>query len=168
MKSLLAAIAFLTRLPVPARVHADEPALYRSAQWFAAVGLLLGGLFAGTAWLLLLVFPPSIAAVLLLIVDACLTGALHLDGLADSADGLGGGRTREDILRIMRDHAIGSYGAVAVILALLLKAVCLSELFATHHGFWFLFAVPTFARWAIVLLSAAQPYARPAERARAR
>jgi hypothetical protein len=62
---------------------------------------------AGAAYLFLLALPPIIMAVLVVATGTLLTGALHLDGLADTADGLGGGRTREDALRIMRDHAVG-------------------------------------------------------------
>jgi cobalamin 5'-phosphate synthase/cobalamin synthase len=107
--------------------------------------------------------PALVVAVLLLVLDALLTGALHLDGLADMADGFGGGRGREDVLRIMRDHAIGSYGAVALILAFLVKAACLAELLRTRHGLWILFVAPALGRWTLVLLSYLKPYARSAE-----
>lgn len=159
MKSLLSAIAFLTRLPVPARIHSDQQALRNSAAWFPFVGLLLGATYAGTAWSLRHALPTTCVAILLLIVDALLTGALHLDGLADMADGFGGGRTRDDVLRIMRDHSIGSYGAVALILALTLKFACVTELLK-QQDLWYLFVAPTLGRWSIVLLSVVQPYAR--------
>jgi cobalamin 5'-phosphate synthase/cobalamin synthase len=101
-----------------------------------------------------------VAAVLVVALDALLTGALHLDGLADMADGFGGGKTRDDVLRIMRDHSIGSYGAVALILTLLLKAVCLSNLLGRTNDFWILFTAPAISRWSILLLSTNVPYAR--------
>ena len=157
---ILAAIAFLTRIPVPTSTHTRAMDLGRSARWFPAVGLLLGSLYAVFAWIALLRLPASVVAVLVVALDALLTGALHLDGLADMADGFGGGKTRGDVLRIMRDHSIGSYGAVALILALLTKAVCLSSLLGKMSDFWILFTAPAISRWSILLLSTSVPYAR--------
>ncbi len=157
---LLSAIAFLTRIPVPASVHTSVANLRRSGRWFPAVGLLLGSLYAAVAWIAKPHFPALVVAVMLLVLDACLTGALHLDGLADMADGFGGGRTREDVLRIMRDHAIGSYGGVAIVLLLLFKAACLADLLTRRHGLSILFIAPALSRWSIVLLSRFVPYAR--------
>jgi adenosylcobinamide-GDP ribazoletransferase len=163
MRQLLGAVAFLTRIPAGASIAADPATLAKSARWFPFVGLALGSVYAGVALLLLRWLPLLVLAVLLLALDAMLTGALHLDGLADMADGFGGGRTREDVLRIMRDHAIGSYGAVVLILVLLLKAVCLAELLRTRHELWILFVAPALGRWAPVLLSYLEPYARSSE-----
>jgi cobalamin 5'-phosphate synthase/cobalamin synthase len=160
MRPLLSAIALLTRIPTPTFAHSDEASLRKSWAWFPVIGFLLGTIYAATAWLLHWVLPGHIIAVILLIEDALLTGALHLDGLADMADGFGGGRSKDDVLRIMRDHVIGSYGGGALVLALLLKTACLSELLQTGDETWFLFVVPSLARWAIVLLSVAEPYAR--------
>jgi adenosylcobinamide-GDP ribazoletransferase len=157
---LLAAIGFLTRIPVPVFVHRNEANLRRSARWFPAVGLLLGLIYVAAAWLATPHFPALVVAIFLLIIDAFLTGALHLDGLADMADGFGGGRTREDVLRIMRDHAIGSYGATALILLLLCKAACLSELILRKHALLVLIVAPTLSRWSILLLGRSAPYAR--------
>jgi len=155
-------VAFLTRIPVPASIHSDLAALGRSARWFPLVGLGLGSLYAAAARLLAMNLPALVVAVLLLVVDAMATGALHLDGIADMADGFGGGRTRDDVLRIMRDHSIGSYGGTALVLLLLLKTACLSELLARNQGLWILFVAPALSRWAIVLLSQSAPYARRA------
>jgi adenosylcobinamide-GDP ribazoletransferase len=160
MRQILFAIAFLTRIPVPASTHADVSHPGKSARWFPLVGLLLGLLYAATAWLLMPNLPALVVAVLVLVLDAFATGALHLDGLADMADGFGGGRTREDVFRIMRDHAIGSYGGTALVLLLLLKAACLSELLVSKRGLWILVAAPALSRWAIVLMSLSARYAR--------
>lgn len=124
--SFLDATAFLTRVPLPARRDFD---LARAAWAFplvgAATGLLLGTvgvLTTGlTGWL--------VAAVLVVLVEVLITGALHLDGLADCADGTGG-RDRESRLRIMKDHAVGVYGVCAVVLDLLLKAALVGALLA--------------------------------------
>jgi cobalamin 5'-phosphate synthase/cobalamin synthase len=157
---LLSAVAFLTRIPVPAFVHTNDANLRRSARWFPIVGLLLGLIYAAAAWLAAPQFPALVVAVLLLVLDACLTGALHLDGLADMADGFGGGRTREDVLRIMRDHTIGSYGGTALVLLLLFKAACLSDLVMRKHALSVVIVAPALSRWSIVLLSRSVPYAR--------
>lgn len=163
MRQLLGAVSFLTRIPAGASIAIDPADLAKSARWFPLVGLALGSVYAGAAWLFMRWLPAIVLAVLLLLLDALLTGALHLDGLADMADGFGGGHTREDVLRIMRDHAIGSYGAVALILVLLLKVACLSELLRTRHGLWILFVAPALARWTLVLLSYLKPYTRASE-----
>ena len=157
--NLLAALAFLTRLPVARAFDAKQVA--RSQRWFPIVGALIGAIEAGGLWLLSPHLPPLIAAVLVVALDAWLTGAMHYDGLADTADGFGGGRTREDVLRIMRDHAIGSYGAVAVVLAIALKAAAVSSLAGSARAIAVLIAAPVLGRWSAVLLSATQPYARP-------
>jgi cobalamin synthase len=99
--------------------------------------------------------------VLIVALDAWLTGAMHYDGLADTADGFGGGLTRDDVLRIMRDHAIGSYGAVAVVLAIALKAAAIASFADLARAIPALIAAPALGRWSAVLLSATQPYARP-------
>jgi adenosylcobinamide-GDP ribazoletransferase len=157
---LLSAVAFLTRIPVPAFVHTNHANLRRSAGWFPAVGLLLGFTYAAITWLAVPHLSAFVVAVLLLVVDALLTGALHLDGLADMADGFGGGRTREDVLRIMRDHSIGSYGGTALVLLLLFEAACLSDLLLRTHGLAVVIIAPALSRWSIVLLSRLLLYAR--------
>lgn len=157
---LFSALSFLTRIPAPPSVHTDMTALRRAPVWFPAIGFLLGALYAGTAAMLGLRLPALVVAVLVLILDAFVTGALHIDGLADMADGFGGGRNRDDTLRIMRDHSIGAYGGVAITLLLLLKAVTLSELLKRHTGILFLAVAPGLARWSILLLSRLAPYAR--------
>jgi cobalamin 5'-phosphate synthase/cobalamin synthase len=161
MDRLLTAIAFLTRLPVPRSASADARAVGRASLLFPAVGLLVGGLQAGAAFLLLKRLPDTVAAVLAVAAGVLVTGALHLDGLADTADGFGGGRDREQALRIMRDHAIGTYGAAAVALSLLLKVAIVSTLtMAGTPGLLWIALAPALGRWAPVLLGRALPYAR--------
>ena len=159
--SFLSAISFLTRLPVPAWIHSDPAALRSAPVWFPAVGLLLGSIYVVIAFLTIGHLPSTVVAALILITDALLTGALHLDGLADMTDGFGGGRTTDDVLRIMRDHAIGSYGGVALVILMLLKFACLSELLKNTSGFAVLLAAPAFSRWSVLWLSRLAPYARP-------
>jgi adenosylcobinamide-GDP ribazoletransferase len=161
VKSLLAAIAFLTRIPAGRLAAFDESAVARSSGWFPFVGALLGAIYCVAAGLLKGHLPTPVIAVLIVLLDALLTGALHYDGLADTADGFGGGHTREDILRIMRDHAIGTYGAISLVIAIALKATAYNALL--HQADWrqALILTPALARWSVLLLTAALPYARP-------
>jgi adenosylcobinamide-GDP ribazoletransferase len=110
---ILTGAALLTRLPLPE--HTSRGAA--SAWAWPVVGLILGAIAGLTGWLALwLGLPPSIAALLVLTAQVFASGGLHEDGLADTADGLWGGWTRERRLEIMRDSRIGSYGVIALIL----------------------------------------------------
>jgi len=161
MKSLAAAVSFLTRLPVGRLVSFDMADVARSAGWFPAVGLLLGAISGGAAALLRGHLPWALVAVILVVLEALATGALHFDGLADTADGFGGGREREDVLRIMRDHVIGSYGGTALALLVALKVAAYAALLQ-RAGRWLpaILLTPAIGRWSILLLTAALPYAR--------
>ena len=123
-----AALGFLTRIPVRDTTRLDAPRLSRAAPWFPVVGLLVGGVLGGTRLLTELALPPEAATVLALAAAIALTGALHEDGLADAADGLGAHVARERKLEILRDSRIGTYGAAALILVLLLSWTLLAPL----------------------------------------
>jgi adenosylcobinamide-GDP ribazoletransferase len=123
----LAAVGFLTRLPLGPRYEPKPDALLRAAPLFPLVGAALGLAVGGAAIGLAQVLPPLLAGLLAVALELILTGALHVDGLADSADGLGG-RDREHSLAIMRDHSLGAYGAAALTLDLAIKAVALGAL----------------------------------------
>jgi len=114
---------FLTRLPFPATAGAPLPPLARTVWSFPLIGLLVG-LISGAALMLAskLSLHPLACAMIALAVAALVTGALHEDGLADVVDGFGGGRLREDKLRIMRDSQIGTYGVLALIFSVGLRA----------------------------------------------
>jgi adenosylcobinamide-GDP ribazoletransferase len=154
------AVAFLTRLPVGG--GALTP---RAAPWFPLVGAALGALVGGAAVGLAELLPPLAAGAVAVALELVVTGALHVDGLADSADGLGG-RDRERALAIMRDHAIGAYGASALTLDLLVKAAALGAL-AERGEILPVVAAFAVARAAPLPLAAALPYARPAGTGRA-
>jgi adenosylcobinamide-GDP ribazoletransferase len=122
------ALAFLTRLPVPLD-DVEDTALGRAARGFPVVGLIVGlsgGLVYAVADILAL--PVSVSALLAVGAMVLITGGLHEDGLADTADGVGGGRDREQALAIMRDSRIGSYGVIALLFALSLRVTCLAAL----------------------------------------
>jgi cobalamin 5'-phosphate synthase/cobalamin synthase len=153
-------VAFLTRIPVHQAPSTPE-AIGRSASVFPLVGALVGIAQAIVLSLVRRALPPSVSATLVVITGILLTGALHLDGLADMADGFGGGRTRDDVLRIMRDHSIGTYGAIALIATLLLQIGTITSLIERDIVGRFLIVAPALSRWTMVLLGRRLPYARP-------
>ncbi len=156
----LVALHVLTRFPYPRSLEPGPVDLGRSTAWFPAVGLVLG---AGLAILHLLLapwLPPAALAPLLLAALALATNAFHLDGVADTADGLGGGVSRDDALRIMRDSRIGAFGAVALALVLLVQAGALASI-PRERAVGALVAAPTLGRLASVALIHALRYARP-------
>lgn len=154
----LAACTFLTRLPLPVDPF-DEATLARSSIWFPVVGAMVGGIGGLMLALAAQTWPPFVAAVLSLLATVLLTGAMHEDALADAADGFGGGRTREHVLEIMRDSRIGSYGTVALVLALSARIGCLAAM-APVEGVRALVAAHVLARWSSLPLMLALPYAR--------
>jgi len=125
------ALRFFTRLPVPAWVGHSAEALNRSARYFPAVGLVIGGIGALVFLGASLFWPQAVAVLLSMAATIYATGAFHEDGLADMVDGLGGGWDKLHILEIMKDSRVGSYGVVALVLALLGKFVLLVALDAT-------------------------------------
>lgn len=117
------AVSFLTRAPVPAACHRPAPEdLRRATIFFPLVGALVGGvtalIAAGASWF----WPLPLAVVLALAVEARLTGAFHEDAVGDAFDAFGGGTTRERVLEILKDSRLGSYGVLALVLAVLLRA----------------------------------------------
>ncbi|HEU5320052.1 MAG TPA: adenosylcobinamide-GDP ribazoletransferase, partial [Methylomirabilota bacterium] len=127
MSSLLVAARYLTIVPLPGAGHATLPALGRAAPWFPVVGLALGAALAALDAVTARLFPPLLAALLTVTGWKLLTGGLHLDGLADCLDGLTG-RDVEHRLAIMRDSRIGAFGAIGLILFLLLEIGAVAEL----------------------------------------
>lgn len=150
------ALSFLTTIPTPA-VPFIEGGLGRSAKWFPLVGLILGLVLAGAHWLLLLVLPESVTAVLIVALWAWLTGGLHLDGLADCGDGLLVAANRERRLEILQDSRLGAFGAIVLVLFLLAKVTAVATLPSPSNA---LVLAPTVARW-LLLVAARQPSARP-------
>lgn len=126
-KDLLVAIQFLTRIPMPSMEY-DPEGLPRAAKFFPVVGLLVGGGGCLIHWALVGHLPEPVIAIAVLLGMILLTGAFHEDGLADVADGFGGGWNREQVLLILKDSRIGSYGSVAIVLALFARLFLLSSL----------------------------------------
>ncbi len=155
----LAALQFLTVIPVPAYVERTE--LVRCQPWFPVVGLVIG-LGAGLAYglAILLGLPPMVAAMVGVLALSGLNGFLHLDGAADTADGFFSARTRDRILDIMRDSRIGTMGVVGLIAVLGLKWSALASMPA-DAAWTALILAPVLGRSAQVLSMNLLPYARP-------
>ena len=156
---LVTALRTLTVLPVPGK---EAERFSSSLHWFTLVGLLLGALQAGLAWLGMAAGWPELAAILPLIGGVLLTRGLHADGLADLADGFFGGRTRSARLRIMKDPNVGSFGTLSLVLVLFLKWVALTRL-VRHGGFDIIATGAVLARMSQVVLAERLPYARQEE-----
>ena len=139
--------ALLTAVPVPARWAPSTRGVLR---WAPLVGLVLGGLAAGVAVAFAGWVSPLVGAVLAVGALAALTRGLHLDGLADTADGLGPLRDRERALQVMHQGDVGPFGVVTLVLTLLLQVACAAVLLSAGGGWLPLWAAVVLARLAMV------------------
>lgn len=155
---LSAALRFLTALPFPDRPTTPVE-MGRALIWFPAVGLGLGGVLLGLDRLLSAAFPPLLAAAGVVVALALLSGGLHLDGLADTCDAIGGGHTPEERLGILRDTYLGSFGAIGLFSVLSLKVLAVAAL-GTGERLPALLLFPVLSRWVMVAAVGAFPYAR--------
>ncbi len=163
MTGLLVALQFLTLFPPWMRRGPTVQELGQAVGFFPLVGGLLGGLLALVALAAVRIVPPSVAAGGVLVCWVGITGALHLDGFLDACDGLFGGRTPEERLRIMRDEAVGAYALAGGVLLLLLKFAALEGLLAApdpRGGWRALMAAAVLGRWAMAVAVVRFPYAR--------
>lgn len=159
LKQCCAAFRFLTIIPLPGTFGTDLEDLKGALPFFPVVGIVLG-LFSGVfAWLAWHFFPPLVAAVVVTFVLLSFSGALHLDGLADSADGFFSSRKRSRMLEIMRDSRIGVMGVIAVVMVLLLKVSVLSGL-ERDDAVRAALIMPVAGRTALVMMICLLPYVR--------
>jgi len=156
---LWAALGFLTILQLPAWCRQTEEDLPRSVPLFPLVGLAIGGLVGGVAYLSATYLPSAVAAVAYTLLLAVAHGGLHLDGLADTGDGFFSHRQRERILAIMQDARIGAYGCVTLMGVLALKVAALGSLSPLLLA-KALFLAPLAGRCAMVLMLVILPSAR--------
>jgi adenosylcobinamide-GDP ribazoletransferase len=166
MRLLLTAVQYFTRIRVPAWVGHAPGQLTGAVRYFPAIGLLVGASGAAVLWLTALGLPAPLPAILSTAVTILMTGAIHEDGLADTADGLGGGMTRERALEIMKDPRIGVFGTIALILMLPLKIATLS-LMPLWTALAALVAAHAFSRFCAVLVIVTGHYVGSADRSRA-
>jgi len=156
VKRLRAALQFMTTLPLGKPVRLEPAAM---APLFPLAGLLLGLITALADVAFRRLWPQGVAAVLDTVLLIVLSGALHLDGLADTADGIFSHRGRQRALEIMKDSRVGGMGVVAIVCVLGLKAAGLSAVW--QHRFVVLTAVPALSRSGILLAMRTLPYGRP-------
>ncbi len=159
MKSLILMIQFLTRIPLPFEIEAETKDFEKGVVYFPVVGMLIGILLFGLNQLLYGHMDTLTLSVLLVFFQVILTGGLHLDGLADSFDGLFSYRDRERMLEIMKDSRIGSNGVLVLIFALLLKTVLINQILL-NGLFSALLIMPVVSRGMTVFISKIAKYAR--------
>ena len=165
LRRLFIALGYFTRTPIPRRVGGSELELNRAARDCPLVGIIVGGVAALALLAGAQLWPASVAVALSMACTLLFTGGFHEDGLADAADGFGGGYTRERVLEIMRDSRIGSFGAIALVLALLTKFTALTEIarLSLPQAMAALVIAHAASRGVGLLVMALLPYARPDE-----
>jgi adenosylcobinamide-GDP ribazoletransferase len=157
IRPAVAALSFLTAVPVGRGTELDERDLGRGAMWFPAVGAFVGLVVAGVAWAAARVVPPFAAGVLGVASGVALTAAFHLDGLGDVADGIGASLTGRPPAEVMKDPRLGTFGVAAVALDLMLQASLLAALVDRFP--WEVVAAGAIARVAPLVLATWLPYA---------
>ncbi|SDY24456.1 adenosylcobinamide-GDP ribazoletransferase [Tindallia californiensis] len=158
MKHIMQAITFLTTLPFTDHTEWKDSD-YKNMAFFPLAGMAIGGLLCLTDWLLYPYLSTSVLAVILLSINFLLTGGIHIDGLADTADGYFSGKKKKDILEIMKDSRLGTHGVVCIILVCLMKFTLLVAIPASIR-LWTIFLMPIFGRLSLVLGAYRSTYAR--------
>lgn len=162
MNNLIAAIRFLTIIPVPGTRGTSTEDLAGSLYWFPLVGLLIGAMTGGIFYLAGPYLPMPLATVMAVTMLLAFSGALHLDGVADCADGFFSSRPRARMLEIMRDSHIGAMGVVALLLILAFKGAALVSV--PPAKLWQpLVLMPVVGRGAMLVMMVVLPYARKEE-----
>jgi adenosylcobinamide-GDP ribazoletransferase len=164
-QNFLLALGFFTRIPVPSLPDFQESDLDQSAKYFPLIGVIVGLVGAASFAISSVFLPQPIAILISMASTIYVTGAFHEDGLADSADGIGGGWDRERILTIMQDSRLGTYGAVALCLMLFAKF----QMLATLPAFFLPFALVVghaLSRLSAVWLMASLSYSKPTGKAK--
>ncbi len=159
LKPFFSALRFLTILPVPESWCGDEASFLKSPDWYPLVGLLIGLLMVVVDHVLCWLLPVPVASVLLLLAMISISGALHLDGLADSADAFFSSRGRERMLEIMKDSRSGPMGVTAIVFILLLKLMLLLSL-PQAWRWQVVLLMPVAGRCVLPVISSWLPYAR--------
>ena len=162
MKDFLQALSFLTILPVGASISPEGKDLARSMAFFPFVGLLIGLLLTLAYYLLSFLLPRPFVLWLTIGLLALLTRGLHLDGFADTVDGLASGGTKEKVLEVMRDSRIGAFGVIGLILLIGAKFLALDQI-SNASIYYSLILMAVTGRNSMVLVCYRSPYARSGE-----
>lgn len=156
MRAFLAALMFLTRIPIP-KIHVSNEDWKKSPVYFPFVGLLIGGLL----WVALYgsekLFPSTVSAFLIVLVWIWMTGGLHIDGWMDLADGFGSNRSRDEMLEIMKDSRVGAMGVIAAICLIIGKIVAVYEVLQLNLPIVLILS-PWFARFLLICAIKFWPY----------
>ena len=158
--SFLAALRFLTIIPLPWRREVSPEEIGRSIGYFPVVGIIIGLILAGLNWLLGLILPSAVVVALLIVCSVVISGALHLDGFVDTCDGIAGHKTVEDRWRVMHDSRVGGFGVIGACCLLLVKYISLNSV-PQPLLMMTLVLMPVVSRWVMVYAIFAYPSARP-------
>ncbi len=164
-RNFLLALEFFTRIPVPSFKDFKEEDLNHSAKYFPLVGIIVGSLGAIAFVLATYIFPINIAILISMAATIYVTGAFHEDGLADSADALGGGWEREQMLTIMQDSRLGTFGVTALFFILFTKYQALSALPVAFVVSGLILA-HALSRLSVLYVMASLTYAKPSGKAK--
>ena len=172
LKIFFTALMFYTRIPCPSNIDHHPDYINKATRYFPLIGCIVGGISFLFYWGGSFLFDQNIAIVFSLLAGILTTGAFHEDGLADVCDGFGGGYTKERILTIMKDSQIGAYGAIGIMLLLLLKFTSLQTLFTFTKSntqlFLFFITYHSLARLAAINIVFISTYARDDESSKAK
>ncbi|HEY3373920.1 MAG TPA: adenosylcobinamide-GDP ribazoletransferase [Candidatus Aquicultor sp.] len=162
LRAFRLALSFLSILPAGLKDEVDDRTIRGSVVFFPVVGAIIGIILLAIGWLAKNILEPLALSAVIVVALAVLTRGLHLDGLADTFDGLFGGTGKECILDIMKDSRIGSFGVVAIVAVLLLKAVILAQILgqSTWLAVLALVVFPVIGRWSACVSLGTQRYAR--------
>jgi adenosylcobinamide-GDP ribazoletransferase len=167
LHTLLTAVMFFTRIPVPGTLPYNKELLDRAIKYFPLVGALVGIWVAAIYLAFALVFPHGLAILFSMLAGIWLTGAFHEDGFADFCDGYGGGYTTERVLEIMKDSRLGTYGTIGLLGMLAVKWGSLS-IISPEQVIWVMLSAHIFSRLAPVWLIYTSPYLRADENSKAK
>jgi len=156
----LAALTFLTIIPLPQRWEVSPEEVGRSAGYFPIVGAIIGLILVVLNWFLGLLLPSAVASVLLVVALVVISGAHHLDGFIDTCDGIAGYKTVEERWQVMSDSRVGGFGIIGACCLLLVKYVSLNIIPETLL-ISTLLLMPVLSRWGMVYALFAYPYAKP-------
>ncbi len=160
IKNFLTALQFLTIFTIRKDHEVEEGDLAKSMVYFPFIGFLIGVLLVNADKIFALIaLPQTVATFLLVIISVFITRALHVDGLADTLDGLMGGSDHSSRLAIMKDSRLGTAGALGIVFVLFMKYLCLNNLFETDRIVALLVA-PVLARWSQTLMVSNAEYVR--------
>jgi adenosylcobinamide-GDP ribazoletransferase len=167
LKIFFTAVQYYTRIPCPRWVGHSPEQLSESRRYFPLIGWIVGGAAAGVFYLAQFIFPVSISILLSMAAGILLTGAFHEDGFADTCDGFGGGWTKEEVLTIMMDSRIGTYGTIGLIFILSLKFLLLSDMNSAAIPI-VLWAAHSASRFAVMIFQYTYTYARDSSDSKAK